>query len=397
MKAPSYQPATTFTWTPSGSVASATSTSFAASASATLRTSPRRNASPTSPAVPSATARRSCGPRSRGLAKLVATSGDRTGARARARAPASGDLALAGDRRDGADPLGRDLLVLGALDVPDEAELLQRPDDRVGRVGLEAAQAVAGGGRERVVAVVPALAERDHRDEPVVAALVLDRERPAAVHVADGVDAPGRVVEQEHAYEAGPDEGGEAGEQRAAREREAEHERDRQAEVRWPSNSQPMWECQRPVSTPRTPSASCVCGECGSPSSSVKAWWRRWSATQWITAPCTDIEPRIAKVARRHGFVSKARWVSMRWKPIVTPKPTRTYITARIARSSQVTPEPHRRAMAVTKPRKGTTTAKTVMRRSRAEAPVCVSAMPWRLGRRRVPSTASAHEFDLRF
>src|SRR5829696_7931620 len=232
MKAPSYQPATTFTWTPSGSVASATSTSFAASASATLRTSPRRNASPTSPAVPSATARRSCGPRSRGLAKLVATSGDRTGARARARAPASGDLALAGDRRDGADPLGRDLLVLGALDVPDEAELLQRPDDRVGGVGLEAAQAVAGGGRERVVAVVPALAERDHRDEPVVAALVLDRERPAAVHVADRVDAPGRVVEQEHAHEAGPDEGGEAGEQRAARERKAEHERDRQAEQR---------------------------------------------------------------------------------------------------------------------------------------------------------------------
>src|SRR5829696_360237 len=73
MKAPSYQPATTLTWTPSGSVASATSTSFAASASATLRTSPRRKASPTSPAVPSATARRSCGPRSRGLAKLVAT------------------------------------------------------------------------------------------------------------------------------------------------------------------------------------------------------------------------------------------------------------------------------------------------------------------------------------
>src|SRR5215208_1259208 len=73
MKAPSYQPATTLTWMPSGSVASATSTSFAASASATLRTSPRRKASPTSPAVPSATARRSCGPRSRGLAKLVAT------------------------------------------------------------------------------------------------------------------------------------------------------------------------------------------------------------------------------------------------------------------------------------------------------------------------------------
>src|SRR5215218_5172968 len=167
----------------------------------------------------------------------------------------------------------------------------------------------------------------------------------------------------------------------------------RLAEVRCPSNSQPMCECQRPLSTPRTPSASCVCGECGSPSSSVNAWWRRWSATQWMTAPCTDIEPRIANVARTHGFASKARWVSMRWKPIVTPKPTRTYITARIPRSSQVTPDPHSSTRAVTKPTKGRTTAKTVIRRSSADAPVWVSAaMDWRLGRsRRGFTSESSH------
>src|SRR5215218_2495996 len=233
MKAPSYQPATTFTWMPSGSVASATSTSFAASASATLRTSPRRKASPTSPAVPSATARRSCGPRSRGLAKLVATNGESYRRPRRSASARLGDLALAGrDRRHGADPLGSDLLVLRALDVPDQPELLERADHRVGRVGLEAAQAVTGGGREGVVAVVPALAERHHRDEPVVAALVLDGERPAAVHVADRVDAPSRVVQQEHPHEARPHERGEAREQRAARQREAGHERDREAQQR---------------------------------------------------------------------------------------------------------------------------------------------------------------------
>src|SRR4051812_3844837 len=99
-----------------------------------------------------------------------------------------------------------------------------------------------------------------------------------------------------------------------------------------------------------------------------------------MTAPCTDIEPRTASVARSHGLASKARWVSMRWKPIVTPKPTRTYITARIARSRAVTAPPHSSHRAARKPAKGRTTATTVMRRSSAEAPGCVSGMPWRLG-----------------
>src|SRR5215207_697172 len=69
---PSYQPATTRTCVPVGSVASATSTIFAASASATCRTSERRNSSPTAPAVPSATALSSSWPRSRGRSKVGA-------------------------------------------------------------------------------------------------------------------------------------------------------------------------------------------------------------------------------------------------------------------------------------------------------------------------------------
>ena len=128
-----------------------------------------------------------------------------------------------------------------------------------------------------------------------------------------------------------------------------------------------MCECQSPVSTPRTPSPEWVCGLCGSPSSSVNVWCLRWSATQWITAPWTDIEPRIANVARSHGFASNERCVSMRWKPIVTPSPMATYMTARIARSSQVTKPPHRSQRAAMKPRNGTTTATIVIRRSSAE------------------------------
>src|SRR5688500_10330051 len=54
---------------------------------------------------------------------------------------------------------------------------------------------------------------------------------------------------------------------------------------------------------------------------------------------------------------------------MVTPKPTSTYITARIARSREVTRPPHSRTMAARKPRKGTITAATVMRRSRAVMP----------------------------
>ena len=47
----------------------------------------------------------------------------------------------------------------------------------------------------------------------------------------------------------------------------------------------------RPLSAPIQPSPNCTCGECGSPSSSACAWCLRWSATQSMTGPCTDIEP----------------------------------------------------------------------------------------------------------
>ena len=63
MGAPSYQPASTRTCVPSEVVASATMASFASKASARLRTRERRNSSPISPAVPSASARSRSRPR----------------------------------------------------------------------------------------------------------------------------------------------------------------------------------------------------------------------------------------------------------------------------------------------------------------------------------------------
>ena len=151
----------------------------------------------------------------------------------------------------------------------------------------------------------------------------------------------------------------------------------RRAEECSPSNSQPMCECQRPLSTPRQPGAPLRCGLCGSPSSSVKVWCLRWSATQWMTAPWTDIEPRIASVARSHGLASKERCVKRRWKPIVTPKPTSAYMTARIARSRPVTAPPHRSQSATMKPRKGSTTATTVIWRSSRAMRRVVMGTPW--------------------
>src|SRR4051794_34696243 len=108
----------------------------------------------------------------------------------------------------GAAPLRLDLLGLRVLDVGRPAEALEQADQPVGRVELTRREAVLRRRRERMVRVVPALAERDERDGPVVAALVLGLERALAVHVADRVDAPRRVVQQEHAHQAGPDERG---------------------------------------------------------------------------------------------------------------------------------------------------------------------------------------------
>ena len=62
--------------------------------------------------------------------------------------------------------------LVGNLHVPDEPEPLEPADDPPRDVELAAVEAVPRGRGEGVVVVVPALAEDEQRDEPVVAGLV---------------------------------------------------------------------------------------------------------------------------------------------------------------------------------------------------------------------------------
>ncbi len=133
-------------------------------------------------------------------------------------------------------------LALGAdpHDVPDQAELLQQHDHHAGRVGhpLPEAQAVKGRGGERVVVVMPRLAHRERRQPEDVARLILDVEAPATEEVADGVDRPGHVVQDEHADQAGPQQRRQRGADAAAHD-PADGERDHEPEHR-PQRKQPV-------------------------------------------------------------------------------------------------------------------------------------------------------------
>ena len=88
------------------------------------------------------------------------------------------------------------------------------------------------------------------------------------------------------------------------------------------SKNQPMCACRKPLATAagEVPNAH---GEWGSPSLSEKAWWRRWSATQLKTLPCTASDPVIAIATRSHRFALNALCVKCRWKPTVTPRTAR--------------------------------------------------------------------------
>ena len=47
-------------------------------------------------------------------------------------------------------------------------------------------------------------------------------------------------------------------------------------------------------------------------------------ATQPMTGPSKLIDPATASATRRAGTAVKLRWVSSRWKPMVTPSPVIT-------------------------------------------------------------------------
>src|SRR5579884_2763354 len=91
-----------------------------------------------------------------------------------------------------------------ALDVPREAERDERAQDEPADVELAAADAVVGHRGERVVVVVPALPEREHGDQPVVAAVVARVEAPRAEEVADRVDCERDVIGERDPHRAAP-------------------------------------------------------------------------------------------------------------------------------------------------------------------------------------------------
>jgi hypothetical protein len=62
-------------------------------------------------------------------------------------------------------------------------------------------------------------------------------------------------------------------------------------------------------------------GECGSPSLSVKLWWRRWSATQVMIDPWKAMLPATASPIRSARVALNDRWVKWRWNPTVMPRP----------------------------------------------------------------------------
>src|SRR4051794_21554626 len=75
-----------------------------------------------------------------------------------------------------------------AIDVPDEAELLEYPDNPAGRIDLVPGHAGIGGTGMGMVVVVPAFAEREDRDEPVVLRRALALEPLPAPCVTGAVD-----------------------------------------------------------------------------------------------------------------------------------------------------------------------------------------------------------------
>src|SRR3954470_11821316 len=91
-----------------------------------------------------------------------------------------------------------------------------------------------------------------------------------------------------------------------------------------------------------------------------------------MTGPCTDIEPSAAKRYSTGLEVWNDRCVSIRWKPTVTPKPVRKYMTPSATRSCQPTTSFHSSVTAAMKAMNGTTTAPrfTIL---------ALRDMPWRL------------------
>src|SRR5439155_26571253 len=86
-------------------------------------------------------------------------------------------------------------------------ETLQPTEDERPEVELMSIDAEDGRARERMVVVVPPLAEGHERDHPIVSTLVARSVGAPPEAVTDRVHAPGRVVKEKYAHEPAPHEG----------------------------------------------------------------------------------------------------------------------------------------------------------------------------------------------
>src|SRR5579862_1311050 len=122
------------------------------------------------------------------------------------------------------EPAPRELVGVGDLHVPHEPEPFGAADYPPRHVELALVESVPRRCGEGVMVVVPALAEDERRDEPVVPRFVARAVVLAPEHVADRVHGERRVLVREDPDQAAPDEPLEPGCDRSA-DQVAEQER----------------------------------------------------------------------------------------------------------------------------------------------------------------------------
>jgi len=93
-----------------------------------------------------------------------------------------------------------------AAEFADEAKPGEELQAVVGEIDLPPIKTLAGGGHEVVMIVVPAFAEGDEREQPVVLAGVVCRETAVAENVRKRIDGERAVPEEDGAQEKAPDE-----------------------------------------------------------------------------------------------------------------------------------------------------------------------------------------------
>jgi hypothetical protein len=90
------------------------------------------------------------------------------------------------------------------LNVPGETDRCQRADHPIAHVDFPPPQAVSGRGREGVMRIVPALAEREDADHGIVSALVVTAVGLPSPQMTYGIHTPCNVVHEKHAGQPAP-------------------------------------------------------------------------------------------------------------------------------------------------------------------------------------------------